>query len=136
MINQLRNSFFQVFTITFLWVTLLFTMFLKDQSISILYLWNIAGISIISAGVFGVMYNALWNYYTLKPVWNIIISSTINMVGGMIMIWLFSVEMFNYIVPWWPGMLLLSVVLHTLAFYFYARVSSKKHAEELNRILK
>lgn len=136
MISQLKQSFFQVFTITFLWVTLLFTLFLKDQSISILYLWNIAGISIISAGVFGVMYNALWNYYTLKPVWNILISSTINMVGGMIMVWLFSVEMFQFILPWLPGMLLLSVVLHTIAFYFYARMDSKKSADELNKILK
>lgn len=136
MLNQLKHSFFQVFTITFLWVTLLFTLFLKDQSISILYLWNIAGISIISAGVFGVMYNALWNYYTLKPVWNIVISSTINMAGGMIMVWLFSVDMFNLIWPWSPGMLLLSVVLHTIAFYFYARMDSKKNADELNKILK
>ncbi|MCL6603999.1 MAG: hypothetical protein K6T94_14115 [Paenibacillus sp.] len=136
MISQLKHSFFQVFTITFLWVTLLFTLFLKDQSISILYLWNIAGISIISAGLFGVMYNALWNYYTLKPVWNILISSTVNMVGGMIMVWLFSVEMFQLILPWLPGMLLLSVVLHTIAFYFYARMDSKKNADELNKILK
>ncbi|KGE19784.1 hypothetical protein [Paenibacillus wynnii] len=136
MINQLRNSFFQVFTMTFLWVTLLFTVFMKDQTISVLYLWNIVGITVISAVLFGIMYNALWNYYTLKPIWNIFISSTISILGGLIVVWLFSIDMFHYIIPWWPGMLLLSVVLHTLAFYFYARVSSKKNADELNRILK
>lgn len=136
MINQLKNSFFQVFTITSLWVTLLLTIFFKDQLIDMLFLWRIAGIAAIAAGVFGVMYNALWNYFTLKPVWNILISSTFSILGGMGMIWLFSKDMFHVITPWLPGMLLLSVVLHVIAFYFYAGVSSRKKAEELNKILK
>jgi FlaA1/EpsC-like NDP-sugar epimerase len=136
MINQLKHSFFQVFTLTSLWVTLLLTIFFKDQSIDILYLWRVVGIAIISAGLFGVMYNALWNYFTLKPLWNIFISSTLNLLSGMIIVWLFSKDMFHFIAPWLPGMLLLSVVVHTIAFYFYARMNSKKQAEELNKILK
>lgn len=136
MINQLKNSFFQVFTITSLWITLLLTIFFKDQLMDMLFLWRIAGIAIISAGIFGVMYNALWNYFTLKPIWNILISSTFSILGGMAMIWLFSKDMFNFISPWLPGMLLLSVVLHTIAFYFYAGINSKKKTEELNKIFK
>ncbi|MEK4488235.1 hypothetical protein NYE44_01100 [Paenibacillus sp. FSL L8-0493] len=136
MVNQLKNSFFQVFTLTSLWITLLLTVFFKDQSIDMLYLWRIAGIAIISAGIFGVMYNVLWNYFTLRPLWNILISSTFSIFGGMGMVWLFSKEMFNFISPWLPGMLLLSVILHTIAFYFYARINSRKQAEELNEILK
>lgn len=136
MINQLKQSFFQVFTVTSLWVTLLITVFFKDQSIDMLYLWRIAGIAVISAGLFGVMYNALWNHFTLKPVWNIIISSVLNIAGGMMMVWLFSEEMFALIAPWLPGMILLSVILHIIAFYFYARIHSKKKAEELNKILR
>lgn len=136
MITQLRHSFFQVFTIMTLWVTLLATIFFDDLPIQMSYLWNIAGIAFIAAVLFGMMYNMLWNYFTLKPVWNIVISSTFNIVGGMAMVWLFSVDMFQFIAPWFPGMWLLSIVLHVIAFYFYARMDSKKKAEELNNILK
>ncbi|MFL0372982.1 hypothetical protein [Paenibacillus amylolyticus] len=136
MITQLRHSFFQVFTIMTLWVTLLATIFFDDLPIQMSYLWNIAGIAFIAAVLFGMMYNMLWNYFTLKPVWNIVISSTLNITGGMAMVWLFSVDMFQFIAPWFPGMWLLSIVLHVIAFYFYARMDSKKKAEELNNILK
>lgn len=133
---QLRLSFFQVFTITSLWVTLLLTLFYSDQPIHMSYLWNIAGISTIAAVLYGVMYNVLWNHFTLKPLWNIVISSTLSITGGMAMVWLFSVDMFQFIAPWFPGMWLLSIVLHVIAFYFYARMDSRKKAEELNNILK
>ncbi|KLU53475.1 hypothetical protein EL84_14420 [Paenibacillus sp. VT-400] len=136
MITQLRNSFFQVFTIMTLWITLLATIFFGDLPIQMSYLWNIAGIAFIAALLFGMMYNILWNYFTLKPVWNIVISSTFNIAGGMAMVWLFSVDMFQFIAPWFPGMWLLSIVLHIIAFYFYARMDSRKKAEELNNILK
>lgn len=136
MMMQLRLSFFQVFTVTSIWVTLLLTLFYNDQPIEMGYLWNIAGISEIAAVLFGVMYNVLWNYFTLKPMWNIVISSTFSITGGMGIVWLFSTEMFNLIAPWFPGMWLLSIVLHVIAFYFYARMDSRKKAEELNNILK
>ncbi|ETT55132.1 hypothetical protein C162_03502 [Paenibacillus sp. FSL R7-269] len=101
-----------------------------------LYLWRLAGIAAIAAVLFGIMYNVLWNQFTLKPLWNILIGSILSIAGGMGMVWLFSIEMFASIRAWWPGMLLLSVILHTVAFYFYARANSKKSAEELNKILK
>lgn len=119
-----------------LWITLLATIFFGDLPIQMSYLWNIAGIAFIAALLFGMMYNILWNYFTLKPVWNIVISSTFNIAGGMAMVWLFSVDMFQFIAPWFPGMWLLSIVLHVIAFYFYARIDSRKKAEELNNILK
>ncbi|WP_339303385.1 hypothetical protein [Paenibacillus sp. FSL R5-0519] len=136
MMTQLRHSFFQVFTMMTLWITLLATIFFDDLPIQMSYLWNIAGIALIAAVLFGVMYNLLWNHFTLKPVWNIVISSTFNIAGGMAMVWLFSVDMFQFIAPWFPGMWLLSIVLHIIAFYFYARIDSRKKAEELNNILK
>ncbi|MEK4061925.1 MULTISPECIES: hypothetical protein [Paenibacillus] len=136
MISQFKHSFFQVFTVTSLWVTLLLTLFYREQPISMVYLWHVAGIAAISAVLFGIMYDALWNHFTLKPFWNILISSIITIVGGMLIVWLFSQDMFHVILPWWPGMLLLSVVLHTIAFYFYARIDSRKRVEELNKILK
>ncbi|OMF67922.1 hypothetical protein MKY66_08155 [Paenibacillus sp. FSL R5-0766] len=136
MMIQLRHSFFQVFTIMTLWITLLATIFFGDLPIQMSYLWNIVGIAFIVAVLFGMMYNMLWNYFTLKPVWNIVISSTFNIAGSMAMVWLFSVDMFQFIAPWFPGMWLLSIVLHVIAFYFYARIDSRKKAEELNNILK
>jgi FlaA1/EpsC-like NDP-sugar epimerase len=136
MLTQLKQSFFQVFTITILWVTLLITVFFNDQSMDVSYLWNIAGIGVIAAGVFGVMYDALWNYFMLKPVWNILISSVLNITGGLTAVWLFSKDMFAFISPWLPGMVILSVVLHSIAFYFYAKIDSRKQAEALNKKLK
>lgn len=109
-----------------LWITFLATIFFGDLPIQMSYLWNIAGIAFIAALLFGMMYNILWNYFTLKPVWNIVISSTFNIAGGMAMVWLFSVDMFQFIAPWFPGMWLLSIVLHVIAFYFYARMDSRK----------
>ncbi|ASA25166.1 hypothetical protein [Paenibacillus donghaensis] len=136
MIQQLKHSFFQVFTLTSLWVTLLLTVFYKNQDISMFYLWHVAGIAAISAGLYGVMYNALWNHFTLRPLLNIAISSVFTILGGLGVVWLFSAEMVEFILPWWPGMLVLAVALHTLAFYVYAGRDSKRKAEELNRILK
>lgn len=136
MVNQLKQGFFQVFTFTSLWVTLLLTIFFRDQPVEVLYLWRLAGIAAIAGVIFGVMYNVLWNHFTLKPLWNILIGSILNIASGMFMVWLFSVEMFGFISAWWPGMLLLSILLHTVAFYFYARANSRKSAEELNKIVK
>lgn len=134
--QQLKQSFFQVFTITSLWATLLLTYFFKDYALVMSDLWRLAGIALTSALLYGVMYSALWNHFTLKPFWNILISSTLNIAGGMLIIWFLSQDMFRFILPWLPGMLVLSVILHTLAFYVYAKINSRKQAEELNKILK
>ncbi|MFB9326816.1 hypothetical protein ACFFSY_12895 [Paenibacillus aurantiacus] len=136
MIKELRESFFQTFTLTSLWVTLLLSLFYKDQSVTTSLLWSAAGIALILAVLYGMLYNVLWNYFTLKPVWNILISSTINIAGGLICVWLFSKEMYDSVIGWWPGMLVLSFVLHTAAFYFYAKSDSKRRADELNKRIK
>lgn len=132
---QLRRSFFQVFTMSLVWVVLLLTVFYRGEIIGVGYLWNVTGIAAIFAALFGVMYNALWNHFTLKPVWNIAISSILSVVGMMLAILLFSTEMYELIFPWLPGMIVLSLVLHTLRFYVYAKKDSQKWAEELNERL-
>lgn len=138
MIRQLRNSFFQVFTGTTVWISFLLTIFSKRlglESISIGYIWNIIGVSIISASLFGVMYNALWNYLTMKPIFNIIIASVFNTLGGFAAIWLISKDMFNFISSWFLGVFIITIILHTIAFYFYAKRLSKKEEKELNSLL-
>ncbi|WP_172196166.1 hypothetical protein [Saccharibacillus qingshengii] len=136
MIVQLRQSFFQVFTMSLLWVVLLLTLFYKEETVGIGYLWNVAGIAAICGVLFGVMYKALWSHFTLKPVWNILISSVLSIGGAMLGTNLFSAEMYGMLLPWLPGMIAVSLVLHTLAFYGYARIDSRKRAEELNHRLK
>ncbi len=136
MMVQLRNSFFQVFTVSLLWVVLLLTFFYGGEKIGIAYLWNVAGIAAICAALFGILYNALWNHFTLKPIWNTLISSVLSLGGAMLAVALFSTEMYELLLPWLPGMILVSLVLHTLAFYVYARMDSGKKARELNAKLK
>lgn len=136
MTKNLKSSFFQVFTLSLIWITLLITVFLNDQTIQITYLWNVIGIAAIFGLMFGVLYSVLWNYLTLKPIMNILISSVLNMLGGLMAVMLFSGQMFYLIAPWIPGMLILTIILHTLAFYIYARVDAQKKAGELNELMK
>lgn len=136
MIVQLRQSFFQVFTMSLLWIVLLLTFFYRGETVGIGYLWNVVGIAAICAALFGVMYDALWNHLTLKPLWNIAISSVLSIGGAMLGILLFSKELYDLLLPWLWGMVILSLVLHTLGFYVYARIDSRKQADELNAKLK
>ncbi|KNZ42774.1 hypothetical protein [Acetobacterium bakii] len=136
MIKDLRQSFFQVFAVTSVWITLLLTIFFNGQTIALSYLWNLIGISTISALLFGVIYSGLWNYLTLKPISNILIASILNIAGGLTAVWLFSSEMVSLIAPWIPGMVILSIILHTIAFHVYAKTDAKKKAEELNDLVK
>ncbi|PKM61515.1 MAG: hypothetical protein CVU99_02950 [Firmicutes bacterium HGW-Firmicutes-4] len=136
MIKDLKQSFFQVFAVTTVWITLLLSIFFNGQAIALTYLWNLIGIATIIALLFGVIYSGLWNYLTFKPITNILITSFLNIAGGLTAVWLFSAEMFTFIAPWIPGMLLLSLILHTIAFYLYATVDAKKKAAELNALVK
>ncbi|MBC3889547.1 hypothetical protein GH810_14635 [Acetobacterium paludosum] len=136
MIKDLKQSFFQVFAVTSVWITLLLTIFFNGQTIALSYLWNLIGISAIFALLFGVIYSGLWNYLTLKPITNILISSILNIVGGLTAVWLLSSEMFYLIAPWIPGMVILSITLHTIAFFVYAKMDAVKKAKELDDLIK
>lgn len=135
MINHLKQAFFQVFTLTLVWITLLLTIFFNGQTLSLTYLWHLIGIATIFGLLFGVFYSSLWNYLTFTPITNILISSVVNIVCGLASVWLFSAEMFALILPWFPGMLLLSLLLHTLAFGVYAKHDAKKKAAQLNDLV-
>jgi len=110
--------------------------FFNGQTIALSYLWNLIGISTIAALLFGVIYSVLWNFLTFKAITNILISSILNIVGGLTAVWLFSSEMFYLIAPWIPGMVILSIILHTITFYLYAKMDAKKKAKELNDLVK
>lgn len=135
--QQLQKSFFQTFTGTTIWLTFILTkFFIPNQSISVNYLWNIIGVSLISALLFGLMYNALWNHLTLKPIWNILIASSANMIGGLSAILLLFPSVFTSILPWSIIFFIINIALHTIGFYFYGKYESKKQAEFLNKAVK
>ncbi|MBP1041209.1 hypothetical protein I6N95_09345 [Vagococcus sp. BWB3-3] len=135
--NQtLKNQFFQVFSITIIWVTLLLSLFTQSMEPNLLFLWRIIGIAVIAALLFGVLYTSLWSYFTLPATANIIISASLNLVGGLATVWLLSPEMFTRIFPWTLGMLVLSLIGHVLGFYVYAKRLNNRDVAHLNKLLK
>ncbi|WKY44535.1 hypothetical protein Q5O14_00105 [Eubacteriaceae bacterium ES2] len=135
MIKNLRSAFFQVFTLSLIWISLLMTIFLSDSQIAISYIWHIIGIAAVFGIMFGIVYTVLWDYLTLKPLINILISSIMNTLGGLTVVALFSMQMFDLIKAWIPGILILTIVLHTIIFYFMAGRDASKNAEKLNTLL-
>ncbi|MFX0549778.1 hypothetical protein ACOAKC_10635 [Hathewaya histolytica] len=136
MIKQFKLSFFQTFSATFIWILLLMSLFLKDISITISYNWNLVGISTIFALIFGVMYPALWNFSSMKAIYKILISSTINLCGGLISVWLFSSVMFEIIRPWILIIAIVTIIGHIIAFYFYSKWDNGRNSDKLNTLLK
>lgn len=133
--TQLKNSFFQVFGATAIWLTFIMTRFFaKGQTVTIDYLWNLVIVSLIAAVLIGIMYPALWNHLTLRPVWNILIASGANTLGGYTALLLLARPTFFHALPWIPAVLALNLVIHSIVFYFYAKHQNKKAAEDLNRI--
>lgn len=136
MVKQFKLSFFQTFTITFVWILVLMSVFFENQTLSILYAWNLVGISVIYAVIFGIMYPTLWNFSSMKASYKIIISSVINILGGICAVWLFSPYMFEIIKPRILEMCIITIVGHVIGFYFYSKWDNKKSSNELNELLK
>lgn len=136
MIHTLKNQFFQVFSLTIVWVTLLISLFSHQTTVSLTFVWRILAVALISGLLFGVIYNSLWNYLTLPASLNIIISSSLNLLGGMTAVWLISPAMFQIIFPWTLGMLLLSLIGHVIGFYLYAKRQNDQEVSRLNHLIK
>lgn len=134
--TQLKQSFFQVFTATLLWLVFLLNFFSsKQRMVSVGFIWNVVVVALTCALVFGVLYRTLWYHLTLKPVWNVLIASVANASAGFLLLWLIFPTMFFTILPWTPIIVALNLLLHTIAFYVYGRYESKKQAEKLNDLL-
>lgn len=134
--KQLKLSFFQTFSMTFIWILLLISIFLNDITFSVNYTWNLVCISSISASIFGIMYPTLWNFSSMKAFNKIAISSIVNTLGGLVAVWLFSISTFNFIKPWIIGIFILTVIGHIISFYFYSKWYNDKNSDELNNLLK
>lgn len=135
MFKQLKNNFTQAFGSTLVWIIILVTIFIKPQAISLTYLWSLIAIATIVSIVFGVLYTYLWNYSTYKATTNIIITSVLNFIAGMASLYLFSSDMFFWILPYAPFIVIITLIGHIIGFYLYSKVEKKKSAKQLNDLL-
>ncbi|OZI13199.1 hypothetical protein CD798_01580 [Bacillaceae bacterium SAOS 7] len=136
MVKQLKLSFFQTFSITFVWILVLFSVFLENLTLTIPYIWNLVGISAIFAVILGIMYPTLWGFSSMKAIGKITISSAINIAGGVSAVWLFSPDMFEFIKPWLLAICVMTVLGHVIGFYFYSKWHNQKSSQKLNELLK
>ncbi|MEX1438469.1 hypothetical protein [Enterococcus sp. C53] len=136
MSKQIKHNFFQTFSLSSIWLIFIITSFFaKEQMIHVYFLWHVMGVSLVCALVFGVMYDVLWNHLTLKPVSNILIATVGNTVAGLAIFNLLSFKLPFAISPinLLAIYLILNLILHTIAFYLYAKNESKKQARALNK---
>ncbi|WP_270942380.1 hypothetical protein [Romboutsia lituseburensis] len=136
MLKQFRLSFFQTFSITFIWILTLISIFLKNETLAVLYIWHLVAISLIFSMSFGVMYPVLWNFSSMKASNKIFISSAINLVAGLSSVWLFSPYMLEIIRPWIILMAIVTVLGHIIGFYFYSNWDNQKNSDDLNKLLR
>lgn len=136
MIKELRSSFFQTSFITTVWLVLLVSIFNQNYLLDATAVWRLLLIGIIFGLVFGVLAPYLWDYATFSVTKNVLISTLANVLCGLTSIYLFSSEMFSFIIPWTPIILMLTLIGHILGFYFYSKLENKKISLELNEKLK
>jgi len=125
MSKQIKHNFFQTFSLSSIWLIFIITSFFAKGQM----------IHVVCALVFGVMYDVLWNHLTLKPVSNILIATVGNTVAGLAIFNLLSFKLPLAISPinLLAIYLILNLILHTIAFYLYAKNESKKQARALNK---
>lgn len=134
MISKLKNQFMQTAFISTIWVLVLLTFTGIEKTVPLNYYWHIIGISVIFGLIFGVCYPYIWHYSTWSASINVFATTALNFLGGLLVVYLFSVDMFDLILPFWWAMLLLNLGLHIIAFYFYRNQQNKRLAKELNHL--
>lgn len=136
MITHLRHSFIQTTLGSIIWIFLLSTLVYRGLNIPFSYVWNLIGIGVIFGVIFGIIYPFIWNFSTFKASINILLSTIINSFGGLLVVYLFSTDMFNLIKEYTIIFILLTLVGHIMAFYFYSKYQNRKLADSLNVINK
>ncbi|GCF94376.1 hypothetical protein NRIC_22670 [Enterococcus florum] len=136
MIRELKNNFMQAALGSTLWITALTSLFYRQQMIPLSFVWKLFSIGGLLGFIFGVSYPYLWNYSTFQARTNILISSVLNTLGGFLALYLFSSYLFSIVRPYFFPILGLTLIGHTLGFYFYSRYQQQRLAKELNQIKK
>lgn len=134
MYKQLKNNFFQAAFGSLVWVTLLCSFTDLFSQVAFSYFWHLIAISLIIGSVFGILYPYLWSYATLKAPLTILICTVVNTLCGFACVYLYPPQMFELVRPFFFAVLLLTLVLHILMFYFYSKYENRKMAVKLNRL--
>ncbi|MGY3766167.1 hypothetical protein ACWOAH_06380 [Vagococcus vulneris] len=135
MINTLKNSFTQAALGSTIWITMLATLQFHQRIVPFHFIWNILLIGLLMGLVFGVIYPYLWHYSTFKALTNIIISTCANNICMFIGLTLYSRDMLNIVMPYWIGIILLTLIGHIIGFYFYSKYKNSQLTKELNRLI-
>lgn len=133
MINELKNNFTQTTLGAIIWLAILRTLFNFQETTALNPIWTVITIGLIFGLIFGIVYPFLWSYSTFKASLNITISTVFNTIGGLLAVYLFSPGMFNFIKPYVIGIVILTLLGHTIGFYFYSKFENRKLAAELNQ---
>lgn len=136
MIQEFKNRFLQGMLLTIIWVMLLTSLTFGNQTVELDFFWRIIGISALMSFLFSVVYKYIWNYGTWIAPINIIVTSGVNFVSGYLTIYLYSRDLWELMLPYWWLVLMVTVLLHILGFYFWSRFQNKKIASDLNHLTK
>ena len=135
MFKQLKTGFIQTTLGSIIWFTLLASFIFTNKDIPFNFIWHLLAISGLFGLTFGVIYPYFWKFSTLGATLNIIFSTIINVICGLLGIYLFSPEMFFLVKPYILGVIILTFVAHIIAFYFYSKHENQKEAKQLNQLL-
>ncbi|WP_125566643.1 hypothetical protein [Companilactobacillus insicii] len=134
MFKELNNKFMRIFFITVIWILGILNIIFGSITVNLNIFWNIIGIAMLFATVFGVIYPYVWNYGTWIAPINIITTTIANLFCGFFSVYLLSKEMFALIIPYWLAITLLDLFMHILIFYFYRKFENKRLVKKLNRL--
>lgn len=134
MFNHLKNNFFQAAFGSLVWIVLLCSITDLKSQIPFSYIWHLVGISTLLGLLFGIVYPYLWSYSTFKASMNIALCTVGNTLCSYTCVYLYSTQMFNLVRPFFLAVLLLTLILHIITFYFYSKYENKKMAATLNQL--
>lgn len=135
MYKQLKQNFIQTTLGSILWFSFLASLIFYNKTVPFNFLWHIVGIGLLFGITFGLVYPYFWKYATTVATTNIILSTIINLLCGLLGVYLFSTEMFSLITPYIWLVTLLTLIGHIIAFYFYSKHENKQQAKKLNKLL-
>ncbi|MDT2813834.1 hypothetical protein [Vagococcus carniphilus] len=135
MFNSLKTNFIQATLGGTVWVTFLANLVFQKELIPFNYTWHLLAIGGLIGITFGIIYPYLWNYSTFSARLNIFLSTLINTLCGFAGVYLFSVEMFDFIKLFLIPIFVITLIGHIIGFYFYSNYQNKKQVKKLNQLI-
>lgn len=120
--KKLQNSFTQTTLGSIIWLAVLTTIFNFPE----MSLLQIIALGLLAGLVFGIAYPLLWQTTALKNRSKISLSALLNMITGSFAVYTVSPQMFDWLKPALPIILLLTLLLHSLGVYAYQIVEHRQ----------